>query len=73
MALYDLDRFRDFVLNSEFLKRFDIDETTHKNIEYNDVELMKFAFKWIRFGLFGDSFYKLREDVRPPDQETKTA
>ena len=73
MALYDIDRFRDFVFKSDLLKRFDIDETTLHTIENNDVELMKFGFKWIKFGLFGDPFYKLREDVLPPNQETKPA
>jgi len=73
MALYDLDRFRHFVFESDFLKRFDVDEKTLRTIRNNDIELMKFAFKWIRFGLFGDPFYRLHEDVRPPNQKAKPA
>jgi hypothetical protein len=53
MALYNLDKFRNFVFESSFLDRFVIDETTIEKLKRSDLELLKFSFDWIKFGLLG--------------------
>ncbi len=67
MALYDLDTFRDFLFATSFFERFDVDEATQELIRDNDIELLKFGVRWIRFGLFGDPYFKLRPGVAPPE------
>ncbi len=53
-SCYNIDRFRSFVFNSTFLQKFDIDEDTVNRIEKDDYELLKFAYEWIRFSIFGE-------------------
>ncbi len=63
MACYNIDSFRNFVFNSTFLKKFDVDEATVAQIKADDIEMMKFAFNWLRFALFGEATMKIRRDV----------
>ncbi len=53
MATYNIDRFRDFVFNSSFLKRYKVKSAILKKIKKNDVELMKFGFRWVKFYIWG--------------------
>jgi Fe-S-cluster containining protein len=54
MACYDLDAFRRFVFESSFLERFDIAEESLDRIRTDDIELMMFACRWLKFSLFGE-------------------
>ncbi|MBU1628020.1 YkgJ family cysteine cluster protein [bacterium] len=63
MACYDLDRFRNFVFESKFLKYFEVDNSIVKKIKDDDVELMKFAFEWLKFSLFGEKTIKVKDHV----------
>ncbi|MGZ6142365.1 MAG: YkgJ family cysteine cluster protein [Myxococcales bacterium] len=54
MACYDLDTFRDFVFKSTFLQRFELDGALVEELQTNDKALLKFAFRWLRFALFGE-------------------
>ena len=60
MALYNLDKFRDFVFKSTFLNRFELDPARIERIKRDDVELLKFGIDWIKFGLFGEKLFKVR-------------
>jgi Fe-S-cluster containining protein len=63
MALYDPDRFRAFVFESSFLKKFKIDDDILEKIRDDDVSLLYFAAQWLRFALFGKKgFLKLDKD-----------
>jgi Fe-S-cluster containining protein len=53
MATYNLDKFRDFVFNSTFLKRYKVKKALAKKIETEDVELMKFGLGWVKFFVWG--------------------
>jgi Fe-S-cluster containining protein len=63
MACYDIDKFRRFVFESNFLNYFDVEDEVVNTIRTDDVELMKFAFQWLRFSLFREPTMKIREDV----------
>jgi len=63
MALYNLDRFRDFVFQSSFLERFHVEPVTIEKIKRSDVELMKFAFDWIKFGLLGQKTFQVKPEA----------
>jgi len=62
MALYNVDKFREFVFKSTFLNRFYVDAITIEKIKRSDVELLKFAFDWIKFGLFGQKLFCVKEN-----------
>ncbi|MGC8595738.1 MAG: YkgJ family cysteine cluster protein [Candidatus Kryptoniota bacterium] len=62
MVCYNIDKFREFVFESSFLKRFNIDEEIISQIKTSDVELLKFGFKWLKFSLFGEPTIRLKSD-----------
>ncbi|MHB0914578.1 MAG: YkgJ family cysteine cluster protein [Thermoleophilia bacterium] len=62
LASYDLDRFRRFVFESDFRKVVLIDKETEDKISEDEVELMKFAIKYLNY-VFG------MEDAFTLDQE----
>ena len=52
MVSYNLDKFRQFVLESSFLERFDVDDITLKKIKVDDVALLDFGITWLKNILF---------------------
>ena len=62
-ACYDLDRFREFVFGSTLLQRFDVDEDFVHEMRADDEALLRFAFLWVRFSLFGEPTVKARPEV----------
>ena len=60
MASYNLDRFREFVFGSKFFKLFDVEPNLMERLASNDVELMKFAFEWLKFSLFGEKTIQIK-------------
>lgn len=63
-ACYDLDKFRSFVFESTFLERFDLDDETVEQIRGDDEALLRFAFRWLRFALFGEPVLTVRGNRR---------
>ncbi|WP_066638226.1 YkgJ family cysteine cluster protein [Desulfolucanica intricata] len=51
LACYNLDKFRDFIFKTGFLQIFRVSPEVLEQIKKDDVELMKFAFKWLAFDL----------------------
>ena len=68
-ATYDLDSFRRFITQSTFLDRFEISPETRKKIEIDDVELLRFGFRWLEFALFGRPTMKIRENAIPEREQ----
>ncbi|MGD2068260.1 MAG: YkgJ family cysteine cluster protein [Gemmatimonadota bacterium] len=62
-ACYDLDRFRDFVFESTLLDRFEIDEDFVEEMRTDDEALLRFAFLWLRFSVFGEPTMKVKPTV----------
>ncbi|MGD2270189.1 MAG: YkgJ family cysteine cluster protein [Desulfobacterales bacterium] len=60
MATYNIDRFRDFVFNSSFLKRCKFTKEEVKKLATDDVELLKLAFDWVRFFVWGIESHRFR-------------
>jgi hypothetical protein len=60
MASYNLDKFREFVLESRFFDLFEVASDLREKMTSDDVALMKFAFDWLRFSLFGDKTIQLK-------------
>ena len=62
MASYDLDRFRRFVFESSFLDTFEVESETVEKIRTDDGDLMKFAFRWLKFFILGEGTIKPKEN-----------
>lgn len=60
MVCYDIDKFREFIFKSSFLKRFEIEPDLVEKIREDDVELLKFGYLWLRFSIFGEKTLKLQ-------------
>jgi len=52
LVSYNIDKFREFVFESTFLNRYDIDEATVKKIREDEIALLKFGLKWLKDTLF---------------------
>ncbi|MCX8036472.1 MAG: YkgJ family cysteine cluster protein [Candidatus Sumerlaeia bacterium] len=63
MVLYDLDKFRRFVFETRFLRKFEVAEDRVEAIRADDVELMKFGFDWLRFALWQEPTLEVRAEV----------
>jgi len=68
MACYDLDRFRRFVFESTFLQRFEVEPELAERMRADDEELLRFAFRWLRYALFAEPTVTAREDA-PSSQD----
>ena len=53
MATYNIDRFRDFIFTSSFLKRYKLKNDRIKKIRKDDVELLKLGFDWVKLFVWG--------------------
>lgn len=60
LGSYNIDEFRNMVFNGNFLNYFDIEKKTLKKMRSDETELLRFAFKWLRQVLFGESALKRR-------------
>ena len=62
-ACYDLDKFREFVFGSSLLDRFDVDEDFVDEMRTRDEALLRFAYLWLRFSLFGEKTVRIKEEA----------
>ncbi len=60
---YDIDNFRRFLFGSTFFSKFEVDDATREKIKEDDVELLKFGYRWLRFALFGEKTMSVRSDA----------
>ena len=63
MASYNLEAFKAFVFSSSFLQLFEVERETAEEISRDEVELMKFACRWMKFSLFGEATVKVKEEI----------
>lgn len=61
LASYDLDKFREYIFESNFLNVFDIDDETVEKIKTDDVELIQFGVKYIKYVMMLEESLKLKE------------
>jgi Fe-S-cluster containining protein len=60
MANYDVDRFRRFIFQSKFLDHFEVDEASREKMRTDDVELMLFGFKFLKYILMMEETLKAK-------------
>lgn len=61
---YNIDKFRKFVFQSTFLKRFDVEEEIVNEIRTDDEELLKFGFNWLKYSLFGEKTMRVKRGIQ---------
>jgi hypothetical protein len=52
LACYNIDKFKKFVFESTFLEVYKIEEAIIEKIKDDEIELLKFGFKWLKDILF---------------------
>ena len=53
--------FRQFVFESSYLKRYDVDQDTRARIKHGEISLLKFGLKWLKWILYKDGHSEFRE------------
>jgi len=65
MASYDIDRFRRFIFESKLLDSFDIDKEGVEKIKADEIALMKFGFRYLKYILMLEETLKLKNNIKP--------
>jgi uncharacterized protein len=73
MVSSNLDMFRDFVFNSNFLGSYEIAPDVIEKIREDELELLKFSLKWLRFTMFGEGDFKVMDAARQGARERMAA
>lgn len=61
MASYDIDRFRKYVFESRLLDVIDVAKEDVENIKTDEIALMKFGFKYLKYILMIEEAFKVKE------------
>jgi hypothetical protein len=64
MGSYDLDSFKSFVFESRFLDIFDLTDEEIVLIKDDEIELLKFAQRWLLYVLYKEPTVYLKEDFQ---------
>lgn len=59
LASYNIDKFREFVFESSFLKLYAVDSKTQKQIRTDETALLQFGIKWLKWLLFKEGEFKV--------------
>lgn len=71
MVSSNLDMFRKFVFESRFLDSYEIDPGLVEQIKNDELELLKFSLKWLRFTMFGEGDFSVRDAARQKAEERR--
>lgn len=62
LVSYNIDKFRQFVFESSFLNRYNIDDETVERIMKDEIALLDFGLKWLKDALFKEGSFQLKND-----------
>lgn len=65
MVSYNIDKFREFVFDSSFLQRYEVDAATQERIKNDEIELLNFGMRWLKFVFFKIGDFKAVSGERP--------
>ena len=60
-ACYDLNEFKKFLFETKFFDIYDVGEEVIENIKKDEKELLRFGYRWVRFNLFNEGTFKLKD------------
>ena len=58
MVSYNIDKFREFVFESSFLDRYEVDKATLDKIKHDEIALLEFGLKWLLNILFKEGAFQ---------------
>jgi Fe-S-cluster containining protein len=61
LVSYNIDKFQKFVFESSFLQRYEVDDATLETIKDDEIALLKFGLKWLKWLLFKEGDFKMKE------------
>ncbi|HEY5602718.1 MAG TPA: YkgJ family cysteine cluster protein [Gammaproteobacteria bacterium] len=64
MCSYDIDNFREFIQSPSFQSIFDLDEDTTRTLIEKDGELLKFAMRFLKQVLYGETSIPIKTGAR---------
>jgi len=59
LVSYNIDKFKTFVFQSSFLSLYDVDDDTLTTIKKDEIALLKFGMKWLKWLLFKEGDIKI--------------
>ena len=62
LVSYNIDKFREFVFESSFLNRYSVDGATLEKIKADEIDLLKFGLKWLKWLLFKEGEFELKNE-----------
>lgn len=68
MSSYDIDSFRRFVFETKLLNLFHIDNEDVEKMRTDEVALMKFGFKYLKYILMLEETLKVKEEYKNPPE-----
>ncbi len=60
-ACYDLNDFKKFIFETRFFDIYDVENGVVEKIKEDEEELLNFGYRWIRFNLFDEDTFKLKD------------
>jgi hypothetical protein len=61
LVSYNIDKFREFVFKSSFLQKYEIEATLLAKIKEDEIALLQFGLKWLKWLLFKEGDFKIKE------------
>jgi len=71
MCSYDLDSFREFVRSASFHTVYEIEQKLMATLMEDEIELMKFGFRFLKQALFGENTIPVKPDAMEKRAEHK--
>jgi Fe-S-cluster containining protein len=63
LVCYNIDKFRKFVFETTFLRKFDVSSEELESMKQDDLALLRFGYRWLRYALFGEDTLALKPEV----------
>ncbi|UCF90932.1 MAG: YkgJ family cysteine cluster protein [Desulfobacterales bacterium] len=58
LVSYNIDKFKEFVFESSFLQRYEVEEAKVETIKKDELALLEFGLKWLKWVLFKEGDFK---------------
>jgi Fe-S-cluster containining protein len=72
LVSYNIDKFREFVFESSFLNRYSVDDATVEKIKADEIDLLKFGLKWLKWLLFKEGDFEMKTGTDAAGQGENT-
>ncbi|MDY7033311.1 MAG: YkgJ family cysteine cluster protein, partial [Thermodesulfobacteriota bacterium] len=71
MASYDIDKFKKFVFESKLLDILEVDKEEIEKIQIDEIALMKFGFKYLKYILMLEETLQVKEEYKREERQTE--